>query len=217
MTASWSGAAGFDHRLMDRIDALRFLRETMGKDWVRAFQLAQNAAQEADLLRLCLLAQHGGVWADADDYLYGDLDSLLTQGKGRGLILYREPQGGALGNNFMAAVPRHPVVIHAANLACQALSQRANENAWNKTGPGLLTRAVAHYLVKTDPDEARRRISVLDWPVLAQQVATHNPVPYKTKAGYWNRVGTRTSVDMVWDRFLTALQDRTSSAPGLSN
>jgi mannosyltransferase OCH1-like enzyme len=188
---------------MDRIDALRFLRETFGSDWVRAFQLAQNAAQEADLLRLCLLARSGGIWADADDFLYGDLPGLLARGSG--LILYREPLGGALGNNIMAAPPRHPAVVFAARLACRTLLQRDNENAWNKTGPGLLTRAVAQYLNRVDPAEAQRQITILDWPVVAQQVSTHNPVPYKATASYWDNTGARRLKDPIWQTFVGAL------------
>jgi tetratricopeptide (TPR) repeat protein len=203
IVASWQKAPGFSHRLIDRIDALRFLRETFGGDWVRAFQLAQDAAQEADLLRLCLLAKSGGVWADADDYLYGDLNAVL--GHGSGLILYREPLGGALANNIMASAPSHPVIVYAARLACQALLQRANENAWNKTGPGLLTRAMAHYLVRTEPG-ARRRITVLDWPQVGRQISTHNPVSYKATAGYWNRTGGRETEDVVWAALVGAVQ-----------
>ena len=206
IVASWSAVPGYSHRLMDRIDALRFLRETFGGDWVRAFQLAQNAAQEADFLRLCLLAKSGGIWADADDFLYGDLNQVLAQGKG--LILYREPLGGALGNNIMAAPPGHPVVVYAARLACQVLLQRANENAWNKTGPGLLTRAVAHYLVKVSSTQARRQLTVLDWAPVARQISMHNPVRYKTSAAHWDTVEVRKPADPIWEQFQSALQAR---------
>jgi len=206
MIASWAGLPGYEHRLIDRAGALTFLRENAAPEAVRAFLLAQNPAQEADFLRLTLLARKGGIWADADDYLYGDLGQVLGADP-RGLILYREPLGGAVGNNFMATPAGHPVVVYAARLAQQSLLQRANETAWNKTGPGLLTRALAQFLAQTNPEAARSRVTILDWPRIARQIATNNPVHYKTQAGYWDKEGTRMPGDAVWQSLMTALED----------
>ena len=202
LVASWQSLPGCEHRLLDRTAALQALREEFGTDWVRAFQLAQDAAQEADLLRLCLLAKFGGIWADTDDYLHGDLDHVL--GAGRGLILYREPLGGALANNFIAAVPQHPVVVFAANMAREALLQRANEIAWNKTGPGLLTRALAHYLAQTDPTAAEP-VTVLDWVEISRVLAPHIPVSYKSSARYWATAGNRREEDLAWEALKRAV------------
>ena len=206
MMDSWARAPGFAHHVMDRAGGLRFLRETYDADWVRAFHLAQDVAQQADLLRLCLLAHHGGVYADADDYLYGDLDRLLQLGQGRGLILYRESLGGALGNNFIAAMPGHPAIIHAARLARDALLQRSHELAWTKTGPGLLTRAVAQHMLRVGPDEARRQVTVLAWEPFARQVSVHNPVKYKEASTYWGNALKRRPETRVWQPLLAALQ-----------
>lgn len=206
MIASWARAPRFQHRQIDRPAALKFLRESLGVDWARAFELAQNPAQEADLLRLCLLAKSGGVWADADDVLCGDLGSVLD--RGQGLILYREPLGGALGNNFMAAPPRHPVVIHAARLAQRALLQRQNENAWNKTGPGLLTRSVGQYLARTDPARARSQITILDWTELAGEISMHNQIAEKMTAAHWQADITRRRRSDLWSRLIAVSQRR---------
>ncbi len=206
MTAHWAAAPGFEHRLFDRREARIFLAETFGKSWVRAFDMANNAAQEADLLRLALLTKTGGIWADADDVLYGDLDRLLASGPG--LIVYREPQGGALGNNFLAAPPAHPVLAYAAQVAVEALTARSSDLAWFKTGPGLLTRAVGLFLAKADPDVARRQITILDWPALAGEIATHNPAAYKSSDSYWNRKDERGAPRPpdLWDQLLAGLQ-----------
>ncbi|KMW58574.1 TPR-domain containing protein [Candidatus Rhodobacter oscarellae] len=183
MVESWKNCAGFTHEIFNRRSAANFLRSTYGSKWSRAFGLARTTAGEADMLRLCVLAERGGVYADADDVLYGDLDALL---KGtRGLLLYRETLGGALGNNFIAAPPKHPVLVSAAEMACRALSERSVETAWTQTGPGLLTRAVAQYVLDVGAEHARSQITVLDWPSYASHVASHNPVEYKIKKGHW--------------------------------
>ena len=206
MTKSWAEAPGFSHELYTQTSARKFLRETFTPDWVRAFNLAKDAAQQADFLRLCLLAQFGGIWADADDCLYGDLGKLL--GAGSGLLLYREPGTGAIGNNFLAAPPEHPVIVYAARLARQALLQRASESAWLKTGPGVVTRAVAQFLVKTDPDQASQQLTILDWPQVAGEVAMHNPARYKSARTYWNQKYDRREEKpaIFWEQFLTALR-----------
>ena len=203
VVASWAGAEGFDHRLYDRRAARDCLGDAFGADWVKAFGLGQNPAEEADLLRLCLLAHEGGVYADADDFLHGDLAALL--GEARGLVFYRENLGGALGNNFIAAAPNHPVMVYAARAARDALNQRSVELAWTKTGPGLLTRAVGLYLAQADWAEARRQIRVLDWPEFAAQVSIHNPVYHKAQPAYWeNAASRRRTAEGAWDQIREA-------------
>lgn len=206
MIASWAGAPGFEHRLHDRQSARAFLRDTFGERCVQALAMASDAAQEADLLRLAVLARSGGVWADADDVLYGDLDRLLAAGPS--LIVAREAPGGALANNFLAAPPEHPVIVRAAQMAVQALNARSADLAWFKTGPGLLTRAVGLYLAETEPETARRQITILTWPQLAGAVATHNPATYKNAAGYWNRKDERDAPRPtdLWGQLLAGLR-----------
>ncbi|MDJ0630804.1 MAG: glycosyltransferase [Rhodobacter sp.] len=193
MIQSWSGAAGFTHELVHKADAVTFLREQMGPRWVRAFRLARSPAEEADLLRLCLLVRKGGVYADADDCLYGDLNRLL--GAGRGLILYREAMRGGVGNNFIAAPPGHPAIRRAALSTRNALLQHSGETTWNKTGPGQLTRAVAQHLVLAEAPAAAD-ITVLTWQRAAGEIGMHNPLRYKRSKTHWDHVA-RTE-DIVW-------------------
>jgi mannosyltransferase OCH1-like enzyme len=199
MMDSWRQVKGFDHRSYNRRSAQALLRKMFAPPVARAFGMASGPAEEADLLRLCLLARLGGVWVDADDALYGSLDTVL--GQGRGLITYREPLGGAIGNNVLAAPPGHPVILNALQIACAALSRRDNETAWNKTGPGVLTRALGAYLVEADEEGAPKDVTVLDWAPLAREIATNNPVSYKNAPGYWNKAGQRQAGTRFWDHW----------------
>ncbi|MFW2541884.1 glycosyltransferase [Primorskyibacter sp. 2E107] len=205
MTQSWAGAEGFSHELWTRAQAVAFLRESLGPRWVRALEMARNPAEESDLLRLCLLAKFGGVWADADDRLHGDLGGLLEETAG--LVIYREALGGALGNNFIAAPPGHPAVILAAKMVKQALLDRTAELAWGKTGPGVLTRAVAHYLVQTDVSRAEFPLTIIENDRLARVVAMHNPVRYKILPSHWTAESTRPSQTEIWPALLDALEN----------
>ncbi|WP_136442424.1 tetratricopeptide repeat protein [Pacificoceanicola onchidii] len=205
MSDSWAAAEGFTYELWDRPRAVTFLREEFGPRWVQAFEMARNPAEESDLLRLCLLVKHGGVWADADDVLYGDLAGLLDEVAG--LMVYREALGGALGNNIIAAAPGHPALIHAAKLVRKALLDRTAEIAWGKTGPGVLTRAIAHFLVQTEVSRDDYPLTVIDNDRLARVVAMHNPVRYKTLPSHWAAGGTRARPSQVWPVLRAALED----------
>ena len=213
MVDSWRAAPGFDHQLYDKMAALRFLREHFGPRWVSAFRLARYPAQEADLFRLCALAHSGGIYADADDVLLGGLDDLVQGPGARGLILYREPLGGILGNNFIAAPPGHPAIIQAARMACAGLLQRSNEAIWNSTGPGLLTRAVAAYIARTDPAELSRELTLLDWPDVAGRVLMHNTVTYKSTAQHWNTDVPPPEIG-VWQELCTRLEVMRTATAG---
>lgn len=187
---SWAGLPGFEHRLYDRASARAFMRE-LGPFWLKAFLLANNPAEEADFLRLCLLAKEGGIWADADDYLYGSLQGLVRNR--RGLVIYREAFGGAIGNNFIAASAQHPVLLHAARLARRALLQRAAETTWLKTGPGLLSVAVAHHLSGPEAEHAADGLTILDYATVANEISMHNSLPYKRMPSHWTRNAALTS------------------------
>lgn len=205
MIASWQAAPGFEHRLMSRTQARLFLRRELGPRWARAFELARNPAEEADLLRLCLLARQGGIWADADDRLYGDLGGLLAGA--RGLWVYREPMGGALGNNFIGASPGHPAIVLAARMVRAALLERSADSAWFKTGPGPLTRAVGHFLLHGDMQPADRLgLHVLDGAALSRVVAMHNPTRYKGLPKHWVHHGARRRESRIWPGLLDRLQ-----------
>lgn len=180
---SWQDAPGFAHTLLDRRGALLFLREHFGTSHVRAFQLANSPAEECDFLRLCWLYKHGGIYADADDKRTGDLNALLAEGPG--VIVVREPWG-AVANNVLCAPPGHPLIHWALRRAGRSLLARENDGTWFKTGPGLMTRAVASWLASVSAPEARAGLTILPQPRLAAHVQPHVRLSYKTGGQYWN-------------------------------
>lgn len=189
---SWSSLPGVKHVRFDSESASTFLRETFGADYERAFHLANNIAEGADLLRLCYLRHHGGFYVDADDRLYGDLNALIPAEVG--MVCFREPFN-ILANNVIAAVPEHPAIVLASEMAVEALLARDNESTWSKTGPGMLTRAVASYLASTTPTEPADKVAILPNYILRRQVQIHIQLPHKKTRGYWNAANT-TGVDM---------------------
>lgn len=180
---SWQAAEGFEHHLYDRARGLAFLREQFGPRHARAFQLANSPAEECDFLRLCLLYKHGGLYADADDLLTGDAAALLAAGPG--LIVTRE-LWGALANNVIVAPAGHPLLLWALRAAGRSLLARENDGTWFKTGPGLMTRAVASWLAQETPEAAEQGLTILTQAQLAAFVQPHVRLSYKTSGTYWN-------------------------------
>lgn len=189
---SWSSVPGIEYQRFNSQSARSFLRRTFGADYERAFRQANNIAEGADFFRLCYLRHHGGIYADADDRLYGQLDALLPAGTG--MVCFRETFG-TLANNIIAAAPEHPAIVLASEMAVEALLSRDNDNTWGKTGPGLLTRAVASYLVQAKSPTSAESVAILPNYMLYRQVQVHIPLPHKKTKRHWNATNA-TGVDM---------------------
>jgi predicted Zn-dependent protease len=184
---SWRSVPGWDYLLHDKRSARRWLRERFGPRHAQAFLRARHVAEESDFLRLCMLLDGGGIYADADDYLKADPQQLLAHGSG--LVVFLEPYG-AIMNNVICASPGHPAIAHAVNMTMVALLKGDNDNTWGKTGPGLLTRAVALHFAQA-PEQARRDTLLLTESELRRVISPHIKLPYKTTAQYWNSTTTR--------------------------
>lgn len=201
--ASWAAAEpNYAYRRFDRQAALRYMRDRLGPEWARAFKLARDPEQEVDLLRLGVLAAEGGVWADVDTVRIGPLDRLT--GAGRGLILCRDPETGAPSSAVIAAAPRHPVILSAAQMARAALLSRAGDNAWSKTGGGLLTRALAQYLLAGGTTLAGKTVTLLEWEGGASEVFAEVHAAYRGPTRHWGRIDAGRSA--LWSGLAEALE-----------
>ena len=141
---------------------------------------------KADLFRLAWLFGEGGVYADADDRCLRPLAAFVPAHAD--FVLYQE-EYGTLGNNFIAVAPFHPVIGLALGLAVTAINRGDDDLLWLATGPGLMTRAVAHTLATSCllPREWLARTAVLQRHELAQGVAVHCAAAYKNTRRYWGR------------------------------
>lgn len=186
LMAGWAAAPGFEYLRLDAHSAQNWLLEHYDAQHMRAFRAANHVAEASDFLRLCVLHRQGGIYMDSDNKLIGDAGALI-EGCGP-MLLFRDPFG-AVPNDVIATIPGHPVIADALAMARDALLAREKDLTWGKTGPGLLTRAVAGFLVDKG-DEAHRMLRIL--PLRAMSVCIHPcmDLPYKMTPKYWNdRVG----------------------------
>ena len=171
--------------------AREFLRSKLPGATLQAYLRASHPAQKADLFRLAYLFCEGGFYADADDRCLAPLDTIVPPDSE--LVVYRESYG-TIGNNFIGACAGHPVIKQALEVAVESINRGDRDVPWLSTGPGLLSRTLAHFL--SEPrgltgdrtgglPERLQRVVVLDGSVFARAVAVHCQLSYKNSDKHW--------------------------------
>ncbi len=137
---SWATCnPGFAYRLFDDAGARDFL-ERCDPSVLQAYRIAREPAQKADIFRLAWLFLCGGYYADADDRCLAAIAQAVPADAG--LVLFQDDVG-SIGNNFIGAIPGHPVIGRALEQAVQAVIRGDHEMRRLSTGAGALTRALA--------------------------------------------------------------------------
>ena len=192
---------GLRHERFDDQRARDFLQHQADAKVLQAYESCLSPVLRADLFRLAYLLACGGVYADADDKARHGIQRLL--GNATELVLMQEEKG-TIGNNFIAAVPGHPVIRRALELACEQVLARSGSNPWFLTGPAVLTRsvwevlgpAILQRLERLERGEALgegaaaaadplARVRILRQSILQRWVSMHLQHPVKVSEGGW--------------------------------
>jgi hypothetical protein len=189
MIESWRGAKGFFHRLVDHKQARSYLDRHYGGRVLAAYDRATHAAGKADVFRLAWLYQRGGIYADADERLVGQVDQMLPEDC-RLLLTWAEGTPPCIQNGFIAAQPLNAVIERALMLAVKRVEHatRAGEkmNAWLQTGPGVMSMAVLDDFAIHGRPVATRGLYLMDDPVHRGVVQSDEFLEYrKHPAGNW--------------------------------
>lgn len=115
----------------------------------RCFWALLPWSYRADLFRLLILYERGGVWMDFSTQLMVSLDDVLTSRTSLALVHERKGFGMDYGifNAFMAARrPRHPFIGRCIDLLLESCEQREyGATPWSVTGPELLGRVALRW------------------------------------------------------------------------
>ncbi|MEM6467775.1 MAG: glycosyltransferase, partial [Pseudomonadota bacterium] len=134
-------------RSFDGDQAATWIADHASEQVQTAFQQALGPAQRADIFRLAVLAQDGGLYVDLDDLPRASVSPLLSDAN---LVLVQEPGHGAIANNFMGGCPGHPLCVAALEEIVTTPPAHGVET-WTVSGPGLMARALAESL-ETNPE-----------------------------------------------------------------
>jgi hypothetical protein len=142
---------GWSHTVFDAAGAERFLRERLGEDALRAFQLCHHPAMMADMFRIAFLSVAGGFYADADEKCLRPLTDILPDPHAVEIVAPHSGNiPGHVDNNFIGCRPGSEVArivtegIVEDVLRCAQEGRRAD--IWQMTGPGAVMRGVAKHL-----------------------------------------------------------------------
>jgi tetratricopeptide (TPR) repeat protein len=185
MMQSWRDMhPGWDYQRFDDELARQFLAARHPPEVLQAYANASHPAQKADLFRLAYLSVEGGFYVDADDRAVAHVETIVPDHvKFAG---YQEDLG-SLGNNFLGAASGHPVIKHALRMAVLAVNRGDRDFLWLSTGPGLMSRVFAQFLVDpTTADELFRRTLLLERGELTRAVAIHCRLHYKKSGLHWH-------------------------------
>jgi tetratricopeptide (TPR) repeat protein len=176
-------------RLFDDAAARVFLAAHYEPSVLLAYARAQAVAQRADLFRLAWLYVSGGFWLDADDRCLQPLDGFVPPQAELALV---QEEFGTAGNNFIGAVPRHPVIGAALAMGVDAVNRGDADLLWLSTGPGLMTRALAGRIVADPaPDRLLRGLAFFTVPEIRRFVAFHCLAGYKKTERHWTNSAFR--------------------------
>ncbi len=182
---SWPSAEpDYEIEIFNDATALAYLRARFGAAVARAFAMAAEPAQRADIFRLARLYREGGFYIDADDRAR---DGLSPHVPASATLFVHQEDLGSAGNNIIGASPGHPVIAAALRGAVHAVLRGDRDIVWLSTGPGLLTRALAQWLAAA-PAELDARLaatSVLTLAEMRQVTAMHCHAAYKTTPRAW--------------------------------
>ena len=186
LIASWQAQhPEWEYELFDNAAARCFLRDHFDAPVLAAYNRARENAQKSDIFRLAYLVARGGYYVDADDRSLASITTVVPSECE--LAVYQEDYG-TIGNDFIGAVPGHPVLKRALSDAVDAINRGDADIIWLATGPGLLTRAFVQEMLRAEGGIATafNRVVVLDRSELYRAVAVHCSAAYKQTARHWS-------------------------------
>ena len=97
---------------------------------------------KADILRLEILYEYGGVYMDADSICIEPLDDVIMSTKCFAVWENEQIRQGLVANGIMGFPPKHPLVKRAIDWIKQnpISIRKTNQRAWLTVGPMLLTK-----------------------------------------------------------------------------
>ena len=112
-----------------------YLQQQAAPEIYAAYERLNDGAAQADLWRLFVLWQQGGVYIDIDASLVWGLDTLLGE---RDALFIGSGGNAKFENYFIAAAPGHPDMQRAIERVLHNIDNYAGEGVYACTGPAVL-------------------------------------------------------------------------------
>lgn len=112
---------------------------------------AENWGEKADILRLQILYEFGGLYVDVDQKCYKSFDILhhtcdFFAGIHQLPLIFGRKNVVRIANGVIGAVPKHPIIKHAVQ---QIQYNRHHEHLLERVGPDFFTQIIKETLVES--------------------------------------------------------------------
>jgi mannosyltransferase OCH1-like enzyme len=127
----------YEYRFMDTAQRSAFVQRSCSPEIFEAYSKLQFGAAQADLWRILILREYGGVYLDIDAHLAWPLGLTIDVEKTE---LYITHRGGELSNYLIASEARNPHLDLIVEAILENISRRSSDNVFELTGPRVLQR-----------------------------------------------------------------------------
>jgi len=166
-------APTFEFRLFGDDDCERFIKETFSPEIHACYSRLQIGAAMADLWRILVLLDRGGIYMDIDAALSWPPEAFLSADQTE---LFVRTKDGKLTNYFLASIPGHPIIKSIADKIVENISSGTITSVYDMTGPTVVNEVAGTAAVQIQPNEL----------VCRQGQFTTKSLQYPdNKKGYW--------------------------------
>ncbi|WP_417598311.1 glycosyltransferase [Pararhodobacter oceanensis] len=169
---------GFIQRVFDAQSAAAWL-EQHAPDLAPVFARLSQPALRADLFRIALIAQEGGVFADLDEFPRAPVMPWLADARA---VMVIEEGHGTIANNFLAALPALPLFTRLSARIAHRLTKTQTPYAWWDSGPAQLTLEV---FAAQQSETERAGLRFLTQAAYEQRISTNLPFVHKRSSDHW--------------------------------
>ena len=128
-----------EYRLMTDDDCAEFVREKYPGPIAETYENLRIGASRADLWRMLVLLEHGGVYIDIDAHFTWPLDKLIGPDDREMFILDRSRN---LTNFFVGSRAGNPLLSKIVDQITDNVRAKSTNNVFDLTGPGAVIAAV---------------------------------------------------------------------------
>lgn len=145
LQASWKNS-GWEYRFYTDDAVRRYIHENYPSQFLDALDALIHGAYKADLFRYLVLLKEGGVYADVDVLLQGNLDAFIRPAMSffapRDVPCEYAGEPFCLFNGFMGSSAGNPILVHAVERLVNLIQARADiydmeREACRHTGEGM--------------------------------------------------------------------------------
>ena len=181
--ARHSSQSGLEVVFYSREMGVAFLDRHYGRDCRLLFEGLRHPAEESDFLRYHLVHHFGGYYLDTDEALISP-QRLRDMALGTEAIFFLSATG-PVENALFGAVAGSKVIEEALRVLLHNCYAHAEDSIWQKTGPGVLTRALVRLYHRSFAGDARLPRFCIRPESDFGQVVGSLPMPYRADQRDW--------------------------------